>query len=155
MKILFLDINGVLSPVHWERLLFKMWKSSRGKIKSKDDFGKFFFNQNVDALNKIIEETGCTIVISSTWRKMGIDKLREMWSTRNIPGVISGITPFISYRNRGVEIQSYLSDTDDIGKYAIVDNKDIEGHDDSFVKTNEYYGLTMEDADKIINILNS
>lgn len=56
-KIIFLDIDGVLNPVHYSNALFKMWKASFNEIKSHDEYGQFFFYHNVDVLRYIINQT--------------------------------------------------------------------------------------------------
>ncbi len=167
-KIIFLDIDGVLCPLHYENALFKMWKASNGAIKSKDDFGKLFFFQNCEALKKIIDETGAKIVISSTWRKEGEIKMRDMWNHRNLSGEIIGITPneedlvnfgkfeFFDDVCRGHEIEHWIEINNFKGKYVIIDDtKDmLPSQKKYFILTNEHYGLTDEDANKAISILN-
>jgi hypothetical protein len=88
IKIIFLDIDGVLNlcyPKH-------------------DKFGRIFHPHFVDNLKMIIDETDAKIVISSTWRADGIERLRELWKYRNYPGEIIDITPFSKSRIRGKEI---------------------------------------------------
>jgi len=156
MKILFLDFDGVLNPIHYENMLYKMWKTSGGLIKSKDEYGMIFFNQSVEHLNRIYAETGCYFVISSTWRKEGLRKMYNMWIDRNMPGVIQGLTEIRDDADRGKEIKSYLNQKPFEGcKYAILDDRTITGHKDHFVQTNGYYGLTSEDANAVIKILNT
>lgn len=159
MKILFLDIDGVLNPVHYENMLHKMWKTSGGLIKSKDKYGNLFFNQSVSHLKRIVWETGCSIVISSTWRLEGQSKLVQMWVSRNLPGDLYDITPIRNDANRGKEISMWLThyihdNQDDDVKYSILDDRTITGHRGHFVQPNGYYGLTSEDADAVIKILN-
>lgn len=155
MKILFLDFDGVLNPIHYENMLFKMWKVSNGLIKSKDEYGMIFFDQSVNHLWHIVNNVDdLVIVISSTWRKEGEKKMKEMWYDRNMPSWVHGITPVRKDENRGKEIKSYLTTYGGIENYAILDDRVITGHKNHFIKTNGYYGLTREDADKVISILN-
>lgn len=92
-KIIFLDIDGVLNPVHYMNAMYKMWKASHKQIKSHDEYGQLFFYQNCDALKRIIDETGAKIVISSTWRRAGLDEMIKLWKHRNLAGEIIDITP--------------------------------------------------------------
>lgn len=162
MKVIFLDIDGVLNPTHYMNALYKMWKSSNGQIKSHDEYGQLFFYQNVQALEKIVNETKADIVLSSTWRMEGFEKMQNMWVDRSLPRWLDGLTPiakthgFENLINRGDEIQWYI-DQYKIENYVIIDDDDdmLPTQLNNFVQTNSYYGLTMADAEKAIQILNS
>lgn len=154
MKVIFLDIDGVLSPTHYMNSLYKMWKASFNEIKSHDEYGQLFFYQNCDALKKIIDETGAKIVISSAWRLEGEAKMKEMWADRNLAGEIIGIT--LVGANRGVEISQWINCNDFQGNYVIIDDLKLmlKEQEPFFVNTNGFVGLTMKDAEKAIQILN-
>jgi hypothetical protein len=168
MKIIFLDIDGVLNPLHYMNALFKMWKASFGQLKSKDDYGDLFFDQNCDALRKIIDSTDAKIVISSTWKKEGIQHLLDMWKHRNLPGEIIDVTPteqdlveagefkFLDEVCRGDEIKSWIKNNNFTGNYIIIDDtKDmLKEQEPFFIKTNSYFGLSEKEADQSIKILN-
>jgi len=79
MKVIFLDIDGVLAVCH----------------KDRDDYGSFFHEEYVENLKSIIDQTGAKIVISSSWRKDGLKINQEMWAKRNLPGEIIDSTPSI------------------------------------------------------------
>jgi len=156
-KIIFLDIDGVLNVI------------SQGY----DRFGSVFHEHLVDNLRLIIDHTGADIVISSTWRVDGLDKMREMWKYRNLPGNIIGITPVsrwmedgeIDGHDRGYEIQ-YWIDKFSVKTYVIIDDDSdmLESQLINFVKTSDNpshddcidigYGLTRECALDVIKILN-
>ena len=70
MKIIFLDIDGVLN-VYCE---------------SRDEYGCCFHSHLVENLRILIEQTGAKIVIISTWRFSGLEIIKEMWEKRNLPG---------------------------------------------------------------------
>ncbi len=76
MKIIFLDIDGVLAV----------------RFRREDRYGSGFHPEFVENLRYIIEQTGAYIVISSTWRAGGLIKLLEMWEARNLPGYIVDTT---------------------------------------------------------------
>lgn len=76
MKAIFLDIDGVLNT---ER---RALQAHEGKCDSHDEYGRLFDENALYWLNKIIDETGAEIVISSSWRNDGLDKLRKMWRKR-------------------------------------------------------------------------
>lgn len=167
-KIIFLDIDGVLNPTCYINALRSMDKISQNEIKSNDEYGELFFNQNCDALKKIINETNAKIVISSTWRKNGIEKMQAIWKHRNISGEIIGVTPIFSEHikiekekntniiSRGLEIDYWIKQNNFKGKYVIIDDtKDmLKEQEHLFVVTNGEVGLTLKDAEQAIKILN-
>jgi len=168
-KIIFLDIDGVLNPIHYMNATYKMWKASFGKIKSHDEYGQLFFYQNCEALQKIVDETGAKIVISSAWRMPGESEMKELWKHRNLAGEIIGITPnemdvvksgeakFYDEVCRGAEIKLWINTNKFRGNYVIIDDtKDmLKEQEKYFVITNSYCGLTLKDAEKAIEILNN
>jgi hypothetical protein len=163
-KIIFLDIDGVLNPQHYENALFKMWKASFGEIKSHDGFGRLFFYQNVNNLERLIKETGADIVLSSSWRHKGLLKIQEMWKSRNLPGRVIDITPletdpelldFFDSVCRGSEIQLWINRNYYTGKYIIIDNTDdmLKSQEGQFIRTNGFFGLTNKDVERAIQLL--
>jgi hypothetical protein len=169
MKVIFLDIDGVLNPTHYMNALYKMWKASFKEIKSHDEYGQLFFHQNCEALKKIVDETGAKIVISSTWRMAGESQMKELWKHRNLAGEIIGITPtekqvvesgeaqYYDMVCRGMEIAHWIKTNNFQGKYVIIDDITdmLKEQQDFFVLTNSYYGLTLKDAQRAIKILNT
>lgn len=169
-KILFLDFDGVLNPTINMIALHKMWEQSKGEIKSKDEFGDLFFSQNIDALYKILSETNCKIVISSAWRYIGFQRLREMWVSRNLPFIhrLIGFTTteqevllhdnieFFDSICRGNEIDLWIRKNNFQGNYCIIDDTDdmLDSQKDNFVLIDSRFGLTNENAEQIIKILN-
>ena len=155
MKVIFLDIDGVLNLY----------------CESRDEYGCCFHRHLVENLKRLIDETGAKIVISSTWRFSGLLIMKEMWEKRGLPGEVVGITPnFMKHYGttlcRGKEIDSYLEENKDITSYVILDDDtDMEEHQmDRFVKTSGNkdhedcvdvgYGLTRICTNKAIEILN-
>lgn len=168
MNIIFLDIDGVLNPIHYMNAMYKLYKASFNEIKSHDEYGQLFFYHNCDALKKIIDETGAKIVISSTWRMAGESQMKELWNHRNLAGEIIGITPtetevvesgdseFYDMVCRGMEIAHWIKNNNFTGNYVIIDDTEdmLKEQEHFFVKTNSFVGLTLKDADKAILILN-
>lgn len=112
MKIIFLDIDGVLNCENAYKsgeCHYVTWKWENGK----EDNHQSFFSKSKILLNQLIKETGAKIVISSTWRHSGIDFMKKVWELEEMEGEIIGITP--DFRNnskisipRGVEIDHFL-----------------------------------------------
>ena len=155
MKVIFLDIDGVLNLCY----------------EGRDEYGSLFHPHLVDNLRRLIDKTGAKIVISSTWRMSGLVIMKEMWIKRELPGEVIDITPnFMKHYGttlcRGKEIDAYLKDHPEVESYVILDDDtDMEDHQlDRFVKTSGNsdhedcvdigYGLTKICTDKAIEILN-
>ena len=111
MKIIFLDIDGVLnceSAYLNGECQYQEWIWEDGR---KDHYQRFCVRSK-ELLNKLIDETGAKIVISSTWRHSGIEFMRKVWEMEEMSGEIIGITPSLRTKGlhipRGIEIQYYL-----------------------------------------------
>lgn len=145
MKILFLDVDGVLN---------------NAKTDMSDGWGIDLYMAFL--VGKIQLDTDCEVVLSSSWRfsNEGIKKVND----RVVK--LFDITPVDTkgLRTRGDEVncwmESYLSippsQREDITHWAIVDdemdfNKEQITH---FFKTSFQTGLTKEIADEITNYLN-
>jgi hypothetical protein len=161
MKIIFLDIDGVLN-VYCE---------------GRDQFGCTFHSNFVDNLRNIIEQTGAKIVISSTWRSDGLETMQEMWKFRNYPGEVIDITPlsfelinlglfeYYDQIERGHEIEMWLKVHPEVSNYVIIDddNDMLDNQKANFVRTANNmnhpdkidigYGLTKICSEKAIEIL--
>lgn len=166
-KIIFLDFDGVLNTEHYQGLLQyegKPWQN---------EYGAFFDPNAVKQLKKIIDATGADIVIESSWKYLGLDAMKELWAVRNLPGRVIDITPssvsdkYLLKTNlgdlgtsmlhsKGMEIASWLSvKTEDI-RYVIIDDEYVilDSQLPYFILTNSYEGITEEQANKVISILN-
>lgn len=163
-KIIFLDIDGVLNTESW---YVQMTNET-----PKDKFGYAYDPQAVANLRKIVEETEADIVISSSWKCMGLSQMEDMWKDRNLPGKIIGITPnsvsdellidadidsMELFHIRGEEIKEWLKKHGKrVCNYVIIDDMDnmLPGQQSHFVQTNPEMGITEDDAEKAIAILN-
>jgi len=98
MKIIFLDIDGVLIPV-----------SGTGN--------KGFSGRNIDNLNELVRKTGAKIVITSDWkRKQPFDFVKDVLYESGVQGEIIDMTPNLNIENnndikvpRGTEIQTWIN----------------------------------------------
>lgn len=159
MKIIFLDIDGVLNST-------KSMSLSEDK-KWADEPNP----ENIKWLNYIIEKTGAKIVISSTWRIGNRSHLFDRYfHALGIKGEVIDVTPRLdSYR--GTEIKCWLlehkskinkykndnwfSNKEKIESFVILDDdSDMEDLKKYLVLIDNNFGLTKEDADKAIGVLN-
>ena len=166
MKVLFLDIDGVLNSTDNMIVRGNLWNINK-ENKSRDQFGHLFDERCIRWLQYIIEKTGCKIVISSTWRCSGLKTMQLMWEMRDLPGEVIDCTPTevsLSITNlyaatnneadRGYEIQEWI-DIHKPEKYCIVDDdSDMLPHQ-NFVQTNSKIGLDYSSALVVCRFLNA
>ena len=163
-KVLFLDIDGVLNT--------KWWYTQMDRNSPRDQYGYAFDSKAVANLKRIVEETGAGIVISSSWKSLGFSELEEMWTDRGLPGKLIGVTPnsvsdellleadidsIELFHIRGEEIKEWLTKHGkNVSNYAIIDDMDymLPEQQSHFVQTNPEVGITKEDAEKAIKIIN-
>ena len=150
MKIIFLDIDGVLnceSAYRQGECQYVEWTWEDGR----KDHHQAFCSWSKHYLNELIERTGAKIVISSTWRSSGIEFMRKVWEIEDMKGEIIGITP--NFRGdvngytipRGCEIEKWLKDS---GLYHI--NWSREEQDKVIEKSGiENYLIIDDDSDML------
>ena len=150
-KIIFLDFDGVLNTEHYQGLLQYQGKPWQ------DEYGAFFDPNAVKQLKRIIDATDADIVVESSWKYLGLAAMKELWEVRNLPGTIIDITPSLLGKNKGVEIASWLSKyaKQDI-RYVIIDDEYVilDFQLPYFILTNPYEGITEEQANRAISMLN-
>jgi hypothetical protein len=133
MKILFLDVDGVIN------------------------INGTFSKAAIVNLNKLLKaEKDLDIVISSSWRHKGLETCRDILETHGVdPDRIIGVTD--SKPNdyeRGHHIQRWLDKHKDIDKFVIFDdNSDIKPDMAELVQTNPHVGITSSDVKKALKIL--
>ncbi|RKD25042.1 hypothetical protein BEP19_04240 [Ammoniphilus oxalaticus] len=142
MKVIFLDFDGVMIT---------------GNVIGQ---GKFD-SECVRNLQEILKQTNAKIVVSSTYRQMGLTMLRDLFTRNGIPSdVLIGVTP-ITRGPRGEEIQQYLEEAEldpatQIEKFVIIDDYDNMGKVRPYlVQTNRDTGLDETARDRAIEMLSS
>lgn len=145
MKIIFLDIDGVLNNYSS--------KSNSVLKKQQDTHYPFLWEPElVKILNRIIEETEAKVILSSSWRTMR-DAYNVIVNDMKIH--ISDETPK-TFKTRGHEIQTWLDNNPFVDKFVILDDAADMDHLKSYLlQTDGEFGLTDEIADKAIKRLNS
>jgi len=138
-KVLFLDIDGVCNSAQ-----FAVASKSRG-ILGIDPYPAFL-------VGKIQLDTGCEVVLSSTWRLW--DEGKEDVRKQVVDFV--DITPDLHGKDRGYEIEAWLEQNPDVDVYAILDDDmDMLVYQaPNFFKTRWAEGLTPEIAKAVTEHLN-
>lgn len=137
MKVLFLDVDGVLNTNKAHTIL----SLSKGCMRR---------------LQSIFEATDCKIVLSSTWRKFEDEPMRKLRYRLLQRGmVLYGKTPIFNSGCRGEEIRAWMDEYQAIDKYAIVDDDSdmLVEQLPHFFQTDPDYGLTSTIAYRIIHHL--
>lgn len=154
-KVVFTDIDGVLRPFKYTEACEAVWKEN-GLCKTRDEYGYYFAPWSIDALRYILSVTGAYIVVSSDWRKNGLQSIKEMWALRGLPFPerILGVTPILQ-TTRGHEISAWLNDHPKTKSYVIIDDISDMGpnHEGHFIEINKKYGLNMQIAETCIETL--
>jgi hypothetical protein len=149
MKVIFLDIDGVMNS---EQSTIRLYHKGYGY------YNDIPVPETVGPLNKIVAMTNAKIVISSTWRKLtNIHGLGYILFLTGVRAELVGTTPVIHNVERGVEIQAWLDQHqgEEVTHFVILDDdRDVAHLDDHFVHVDCKVGLTFDDADKAIDILN-
>lgn len=147
MKVLFLDIDGVLNSDTF-------YLNRPKEIKHLPYPLSEFDPACVARLNRILDETKARLVVSSSWRHDTF--INRVLERAGIKTKIWDITPYGMGKPRGHEIKKFLSEHPNIENYVILDDvaNMLPEQQSHFVQTKYYYGLTDEDMIKAINILN-
>jgi hypothetical protein len=145
MKIIFLDIDGVLNSMNGLYL--------RGGQSRMD-----LYTEHMQVLRWILDRTDARIVVSSTWR-MGrtVEELKQLFYNYGLQSrFIIDKTPYLSGQERGDEIGEWLQMTShEIESYVIIDDDaDMNIYTPALVQTNGDYGLTYVEAHEVLGVLN-
>lgn len=160
MKIIFLDIDGVLNNADYYKN-----KDLRTHHKEQSHFDP----KNVSALNKIISETNAKVVLSSAWRLIkSVDETNQLFNEIGVKAKVISATESLHYKDtfklapRGLEILKWIKDNhrlleNGLENYVIIDDEDDildiqEGH---FLQVDDKVGLTESNANEIIDFLNN
>lgn len=167
MKIIFLDIDGVLAT-------HKQYMMNRVKFWEKNPIAKDlkipypFDPKCVKIFNEILDETNAEIVLSSDWKiNFEFDVIGEIFKFNGVNKIPFDITPneIVSFgnldKNRAFQIGQYIQDND-ITNYVVIDDLNvgkymvITNDDNKFVQTNDFEGIKqLSLKNKIIKILNN
>lgn len=142
-KILFLDFDGVITSEPFTRkCIFEYCRENL--------YGLDWFDPDcIEQLRRIVVATGAKIVVSSSWRDLGMDKLRKVWAENNMPGELIDTAP-IWVLTKVEAIKQWLKDHP-CRRFAVLDDSELDVP--NLVKTDPYTGLTEHEAEKIITVL--
>lgn len=158
MKVLFLDIDGVLNYSGTEA------RTPSGMVGIVDSL--------VKKLRTIIDNTNAIIVLSSDWKKLlySYDHVEDLppdgqYLLRKLKRrglhISSKLSDDIPNRHRGEAIRQWLqhNGVQETDTWCVLDDRLFDdyvelGMEDHLVLTHEMFGLTDKDVTKAIDILN-
>jgi histidinol phosphatase-like enzyme len=153
-KIVFLDIDGVVNHEIW----YVMTEGKSGH-----------FDPEAIALLNQLESIGAEVVVTSSWGNDGVEQLKNVGLKLPILGCTKKLHYQFDWACRGNEIDYWLTQNfggigtsfgrsyrNDDYEYVIFDDESdmLLGQKDNFIQTDEQTGITQEDIDKAIKILN-
>lgn len=149
MKIIFLDIDGVLNSRKY--LQSFRYKKRRTRLKFPDCDLDLVAIQH---LNKICRETGAYIVISSSWREF--DDCIPALQRNGLNAPVVGKTPVLerATATRGEEIDAWTGwENHKISKYLILDDDSdmLQPQKKNLLQTTIQHGLDEEITNKAVN----
>jgi len=161
MKVIFLDIDGVLNHEQF-------YRGKDPSIIKILDLNLHIDTHSVKLLSQICETTGAKVVLSSTWRRhQSLDKAREIFMQKGFTGEIIDQTPDLTLNNpdflRGNEILKWVKQNEvmlganhrEYKDYVILDDKTfmLYWQKDNFFKIDPKCGLNPDDVAEVINFL--
>ena len=157
MKIIFLDIDGVLNHEIWYKKRMEIKQGTDAKDWS-DQYPFYEFDPvSVNFLNLIVEKTGAKVVVSSTWRHgRRVEDLQNILKSVGFNGEVIDTTPSLNARigkdpagytvPRGCEIDWWLKNKGDFQRINWSKERQQEYIDKSKVKN---YVILDDDSDML------
>lgn len=166
MKVIFLDIDGVLNSDNYMHKLI-----DKNVREYENDIYQFIDDNAVNIVVDLCEQYDLKLVITSSWRSNNLKYTIEMFSKPEyiklhplIPYII-GVTPrlfewyddgSVDYEDRGYEIDFWIEAQKENIEYVILDDDSdmLESQKDNFIQINHKTGLTNNYISNIKKILN-
>ena len=161
MKVIFLDIDGVLNHEAFykeryeNRIEESPWENPYSEIDPKA----------VSNLNNLCDETEAKVVISSTWRHHGLEYCKDVLEKHGFTGDIIDITPSSPTRFRGLEILDWVKENEELigdryfnfTEYVILDDDSdmLYWQRNNFLLIDRFVGLTMGNVFQAKRVLNN
>ena len=168
MKVVFLDIDGVLNSQDNANSLYLDWmarnkytmpyvsKSAYNEFKDgiyKDEYGVMFDQRCVRWLELFVYYTDAIIVISSDWRKSGFLTMQKMWKERNLPGEVIATTNLYE-DDRLSNINAFVAENI-FEEYVVLDDIDLAPNERRFIKVKPEFGINRANYFDALSVLNS
>lgn len=156
MKIIFLDIDGVLISQRTYRWWREAHITPEETLNTVDPY-------HVKFLNKIVEKSGAKVVITSTWRtSRTFTEIQKIFEKSGFTGEVVGCTPRDWHRWREREIFAWMEEHGMPDEYVVIDDDVHDLHQfidlERFVwigrtENGRMLGLQEEHVDPALRIL--
>ena len=150
--IVFLDFDGVVETIYWEKDKDGSWSYNIHKY-GHDELNN---KQAIGWLNELYSKMPYDIVVSSTWRiGMTLEQLQVLITKSGFNPEIKviGMTP-IWDQQRGLEIQQWIDDNNFKDKFVIIDDDSDMCHLlPLLVRCDCQLGFTIYDYQKALRLL--
>lgn len=175
--LLFLDFDGVLNCSESLRRMSRQAEDRKrsGIVKPIPDPSVLAImdpidDDKVERVNRILEETGAKVVISSSWRwAYTMRAILQKLVSAGFRGEVVGTTPTVTdyeaerwrlvngdrrFAVRGLEVLSYLAENvRGPVRVVVLDDCEVPGFEENLVSTTMATGLTDEHVEQAIKIL--
>ena len=168
-RILFLDIDGVLNH---EQFYVRV-RNDKKEYKKRSNKEEWLLNQldpnSIKVLNDFIDESGCKLVLSSSWRRTSffrsddventIKDVNTFFKKAGVVGEFIGVTRLYRFEGsfRGNEIYSWINDNKKtISNYVIFDDDSdmLYWQRNNFFLVDGVVGLTRNVCYRALRFLN-
>ena len=164
MKVLFLDISGVLYTKEYITKIINLLGRSQYVALLRNIMIPFDY-RSCKLLRDFVTKTNTKVILSSTWRlnPKSFNIIREYAGieiydkTPTLIEITRKEKQQYIYNYRGEEIQQYLDNHKEITNYVILDDDDsniLESQMKHFVKVDGKVGLTIKEIIQCEEILN-
>ena len=154
-KVLFLDFDGVANSLAYLQAHRTCDQHPCPEEHALDPI-------RIERLNRIIEATGASVVISSSWRYgRTVDQLAQLLVWRGFKGGVIDKTPdfcktpdgkAVAASDRGEEIRQWLDAHPEVTEFVVLDDQaDMTAVRDYFIQTED--GIEDEHVDRAIAML--
>lgn len=149
MKVLFLDIDGVCNS-----------RAYLYRLRAKNKKATLWYGIDPEAaklVRRIVKETGCKVVLSSTWRMYEDGKAQVRRDVCYFIDCTKDLQAGAKrgFVQRGEEVNEWLSRHPSVQQYAILDDDSDFLPSQWLFKTSFNDGLTEDIAEAVINHLNA
>ncbi|HHX16484.1 MAG TPA: hypothetical protein GX725_01010 [Mollicutes bacterium] len=151
MKVVFVDIDGVLNTPMWTYRNDKFICSY-----NHPDDGKVNNFQAICWLNELCHKEDLKIVVSSVWRRL-CDYKSVFYKSGLAEDIeILGSTPYLEGQTRGQEIKLYLQEHPEIESFIILDDgSDMDDLVDHLIRCSTGHGFGFDEFFEARNLLKS
>jgi hypothetical protein len=140
MKIIFLDFDGVINPITFHNSASGFSKAACANLQSI-----------------LVKDANVRIVISSAWRRLGIEKCREILKEHGVDSTkaisVTDADGGWDPQNRTEQIQRWLDAHKSVKQFIVLDDYPMPKFGDNYVKINSYVGFTQKEAEISLRIL--